>query len=196
MGAGHILKRWPLKFLPEIANWLEKKMNCGLITFFRTMKSTRKMPEIVIAKAELQQGINLTGKLPLNVTAAFMRYLHGFIGNDSGPLHLAIAAGIPVIGIYGPRGSWPLWSLESQRTRRHEESSRTCQSLFLTVFLRNEPLPAKFGACACPTGSLGNFPKTGNTKNIAHLLNAGSKNGQNSSATSSRISDMLPAKRM
>ena len=100
LGAGHALKQWPLKFFVEIARWLEKELSYSLL-FFGDETDINDAAQ-VIADAGLQQAVNLAGKLPLNVAAAFMRHLHGFVGNDSGPLHLAAAAGIPVVGIYGP----------------------------------------------------------------------------------------------
>jgi ADP-heptose:LPS heptosyltransferase len=35
-------------------------------------------------------------------TAAVIRHAELFIGNDSGPLHLAALLGVPVVGLYGP----------------------------------------------------------------------------------------------
>ena len=46
--------------------------------------------------------VNLAGKTTLREMAAFLKRCILFIGNDSGPLHVATAAGIPVIGFYGP----------------------------------------------------------------------------------------------
>lgn len=99
-GSGHSLKRWPLPFFAEIASWLEKEQNYHLLFFGD--ESDRADAAHVIDKAGLQRGTILAGKIPLSVTATYMRRLDGFIGNDSGPFHLAVAAGIPTVGIYGP----------------------------------------------------------------------------------------------
>jgi ADP-heptose:LPS heptosyltransferase len=52
----------------------------------------------------LQEGktVNLAGKTTLREMAAILKHCKLFIGNDSGPLHIATAAGIPVVGFYGP----------------------------------------------------------------------------------------------
>lgn len=46
--------------------------------------------------------INLCGKAGWEETAAVLSLCHGFVGNDSAPMHLAAALGIPTIGIFGP----------------------------------------------------------------------------------------------
>lgn len=43
-----------------------------------------------------------TGEAPLLTLYACMRRAHGFIGNDSGLMHMAAAAGIPTLGLFGP----------------------------------------------------------------------------------------------
>lgn len=51
--------------------------------------------------ALLPNAIDLTGKLTLPEVAACMRKLDLFIGNDSGLMHLAAAAGAPTLGLFG-----------------------------------------------------------------------------------------------
>lgn len=46
--------------------------------------------------------VNATGQTTLGETAALAARCAIFIGNDSSPLHIAAAAGTPVVGIYGP----------------------------------------------------------------------------------------------
>lgn len=43
-----------------------------------------------------------TGEAPLLTIYACMQRAHGFIGNDSGLMHMAAAAVIPTLGIFGP----------------------------------------------------------------------------------------------
>jgi lipopolysaccharide heptosyltransferase II len=46
--------------------------------------------------------INLTGKTTFGQLAAIMSKADYFVGNDSGPMHVASACGINVIGLFGP----------------------------------------------------------------------------------------------
>jgi len=53
--------------------------------------------------------INLSGKTSPRVSAAILERCRLFIGHDSGPMHLAGAAGIPTLGIFSwqnPPGQW------------------------------------------------------------------------------------------
>lgn len=46
--------------------------------------------------------IDLTGRLALPETAACLSRARLFVGNDSGLMHMAAAAGIPTLGLFGP----------------------------------------------------------------------------------------------
>ncbi len=45
---------------------------------------------------------NFVGRLSLRQTAALLREVDLFIGNDSAPMHFAAAAGVPVVTFFGP----------------------------------------------------------------------------------------------
>lgn len=47
-------------------------------------------------------GVSLAGRLDLLASAALLTRARLFIGNDSGLMHLAAAAGAPTIGLFGP----------------------------------------------------------------------------------------------
>jgi len=48
------------------------------------------------------KSIDVAGKLSLPETAALLKYCDVVISGDTGPAHLAVAVGTPVIGLYGP----------------------------------------------------------------------------------------------
>lgn len=52
--------------------------------------------------AALPEAIDLAGRLTLPEVAACLARLDLFIGNDSGLMHLAAAAGTPTLGLFGP----------------------------------------------------------------------------------------------
>lgn len=53
----------------------------------------------VVAKGRF---IDLVGKVDLLTAYACLKRARLFIGNDSGLMHLAAAAGVPTIGLFGP----------------------------------------------------------------------------------------------
>ena len=52
--------------------------------------------------AALPEAIDLTGRLSLSQAAACLTRTSLFVGNDSGLMHLAAAAGSPTLGLFGP----------------------------------------------------------------------------------------------
>lgn len=46
--------------------------------------------------------LDIAGQVSLDVTGALLRRCALYIGNDSGPLHLAVASGIPTVSLFGP----------------------------------------------------------------------------------------------
>lgn len=50
----------------------------------------------------------LAGRTSIHVTAALIERCDLFVGNDSGPMHLAAAVGTPVVAVFGP-SNWAAW---------------------------------------------------------------------------------------
>jgi heptosyltransferase-3 len=53
--------------------------------------------------------VNACGRLAPRETSALLHRAAAFVGHDSGPLHLAAAAGVPCVGLFGsgnPPGKW------------------------------------------------------------------------------------------
>lgn len=46
--------------------------------------------------------LNLVGERPLGVVAACLKHAAFYVGNDSGLMHMAAAAGVPTLGLFGP----------------------------------------------------------------------------------------------
>ncbi|MCM2277709.1 MAG: glycosyltransferase family 9 protein [Oligoflexia bacterium] len=79
-------------------------------------------------RAEVRTRIVVERELPLRRLAAILSHAAVFAGNDSGPKHLAVAAGIPTVTLFGPEhpAEWhpyptdrhPYFFLEDLRCRR------------------------------------------------------------------------------
>lgn len=55
-----------------------------------------------VASLMEEEPINGAGETTLKQTAALLERCQVFVGNDSGPMHVAAAVNTPVVGIYGP----------------------------------------------------------------------------------------------
>ncbi|HKW87258.1 MAG TPA: lipopolysaccharide heptosyltransferase II [Candidatus Acidoferrales bacterium] len=69
-----------------------------------------------IASQMRHRPVNLVGQTPIGQLPAFFSRCNLFIGNDSGAMHVAAAAGIPVVAVFGstdPDGTAPVTPLRT-----------------------------------------------------------------------------------
>lgn len=93
-------KRWPAeRFAALIARLLEQGVRVALLGG----PSDAEVVAQVKGHLPAQEGLmDFSGQLSLGQMGALLRRGRLFVGNDSGPLHLAVAVGTPVVGLYGP----------------------------------------------------------------------------------------------
>ena len=95
-GAGHARRMWPLSFFAELGKWLKREYGARIVAVGGRGEAVsgealgREMHDTVI---------DAVGRMTLRQTAAMLQRCHLFIGNDSAPMHLAAAAGIPVVEV-------------------------------------------------------------------------------------------------
>ncbi|MYB92848.1 lipopolysaccharide heptosyltransferase II [Candidatus Poribacteria bacterium] len=93
------LKRWMPERYAELADWLIARKRAKILF----VGVADEMPIITETQRLMQaESINIAGKTTLTQLASILRISNVFIGNDSGPMHLAAAVGTPTIGLYGP----------------------------------------------------------------------------------------------
>ena len=95
-GAGWGGKQWPAERFGEVARALAVH---NLRTLVNTGPGEEELAREVVAASG---GSAEEVKCPVGQLIALTRRARIFIGGDTGPLHLAAALGIPVVGIYGP----------------------------------------------------------------------------------------------
>ncbi|MBK7140568.1 MAG: glycosyltransferase family 9 protein [bacterium] len=91
-------RRWGLEKYTELVKRLRKFHN--LQTMLVGGEADQRAGETIVQDAAAG-AINLAGKTTLRETAAIMAGAKVFIGNDSGPAHLAAAVGIPFVVLSG-----------------------------------------------------------------------------------------------
>lgn len=93
------LKRWKPERYAELSDWLikEKKAQVIFVGVKDEIPIIEEIQNLMIGKST-----NIGGKTTIPQLAFILKKCKLFIGNDSGPMHLAAAVGSPTIGLYGP----------------------------------------------------------------------------------------------
>lgn len=93
-------KRWPREYWARLITELSQAYDTKVLLVGGKNE--------VIWNAEIERAaapgsvINLTGKTGMDDLMALIKSLKLFITNDSGPMHIAVAFGVPVAAIFGP----------------------------------------------------------------------------------------------
>ena len=137
------MKRWPVERYLDLSERLCAERDCRII-----LVGDRTDGDLCRAFADRLGNslLDMTGCTTILETAACISGCRGFVGNDSGLMHLAEALGVPVVGIFGPTvrefGYYP--ALESSRTVERRLACRPCS--------RNGKVPCPRGTHECMTG--------------------------------------------
>ncbi len=103
-------KCWPPERFAELADRLIARFDADVILF--GAPSERDIAAR-IASGMRHRSVNLTGETPIEDLPAHFSACDVFVGNDSGAMHVAAAAGVPVVAIFGstdPDGTAPVTS--------------------------------------------------------------------------------------
>ena len=101
-------KRWPPGRFAQLADRLISE--CGADVIFFGTPGEKEIAARILSQMK-SQAISLVGETSIRDLAALFASCSIFIGNDSGAMHVAAAAGVPVIGIFGstdPEGTAPV----------------------------------------------------------------------------------------
>jgi heptosyltransferase-1 len=95
-GAGWGAKRWPAERYGAVARGLA---DLGVRSILNYGPGEEELVQVAAkASGETTKGMSLT----ISELIALTRRARLFVGGDTGPLHLAAALRVPVVGIYGP----------------------------------------------------------------------------------------------
>jgi len=97
-GAGKVYKRWRLDGFADVSDWLSSQ--AFQVVFIGGDNDTKDIQSIsFLTKYPFY---NMAGRLSIGELMALFEISILYIGNDSGPMHLAGAMGLPVVGLFGP----------------------------------------------------------------------------------------------
>jgi ADP-heptose:LPS heptosyltransferase len=101
-------KQWPADRFAEIARRLTSESGIlpGARIAVLAAASERDTATPVLAAVPKDRVIDLVGAPDLLDVFAILTRSAFFLGNDSGLMHLAAAAGIPTLGLFGPSPEW------------------------------------------------------------------------------------------
>ncbi len=97
-------KLWPAERFADLADLLTAKMHAQIVLTKgpRDAEAAGKIESAVVG------GVLSLPVLPLRQLAAILSLCTAYVANDSGPMHIAAAAGTPTIGLFGP-GEENIW---------------------------------------------------------------------------------------
>ncbi|MBI4368705.1 MAG: glycosyltransferase family 9 protein [Elusimicrobia bacterium] len=99
-GSKWATKRWfPERFIELAQMFQERKPQCRIVLIGGSED------QALCHGIAVQIGagaVNLAGRFRLGELPALMRGLKLFVTNDSGPMHIANASGVPVVAVFGP----------------------------------------------------------------------------------------------
>lgn len=98
-GAKWPTKEWPEEYFAELAHQLDAQL--GLVPVFIGSGQERDKCENIAAQCG-GRAKSLAGLTNLPTLAAILAQAEILVSNDSGPLHLGLAAGTRAVGLFGP----------------------------------------------------------------------------------------------
>jgi ADP-heptose:LPS heptosyltransferase len=96
-GGARRTRHWPIENYMEVIHYL-RSLNMGVCI----VGSSEQSEDTMQMSADDPLVINFAGRLELPELAALMKLSKIYIGNDSGPSHLAAAVGVPSVVLFGP----------------------------------------------------------------------------------------------
>lgn len=97
-GAGKVPNRWPTERFARLAERLQQ--DAGVKIFITCGPMDTKVVETLLANLKIKATV--CRNFSLTQLAAFMQKMRLYITNDTGTMHLAAAAGVPTLSLFGP----------------------------------------------------------------------------------------------
>ena len=94
-GAAQVNKRWPIERFAELAGRIGERFGLSIVV-------TGSQGEREYIEAIGKRAINLAGKTSVRELVPLMKGASLVVSNDTGPGHIAAAAGVPMVMIFGP----------------------------------------------------------------------------------------------
>ena len=110
-GAGWETKRWPAEYFGRLAGLIVRENDCGVLMTWGPGEEALVGTALGEVPADLRERVHRAPPTTLRELAALLDRCSVMVGGDTGPVHLAAARGVPVVGIYGgsdPKRNGPI----------------------------------------------------------------------------------------
>lgn len=97
-GASFLGRRWQPERFAAVIDEISREIG---LDFVLVGGPDERKPADQIAASAVSPVVNLVGALSLETLLAVLKEARLFLGNESGPMHMAAAAGTPVVGLFG-----------------------------------------------------------------------------------------------
>ncbi len=98
-GASKGPRAWHIERFAQVARVLSQQHGAGIVVLGG--QGDREAAEAIL-QAVGSHGIDACGRTNLWLMGALIERCRLFVGNDSGPMHVAAALDVPVVGLFGP----------------------------------------------------------------------------------------------
>lgn len=95
-------RRWPLDSYRQLIDRILTDLRGFRVILVGSQEDVPYVAGLMRVLAANPHLINLSGRIGLEQLVLLVQRSQLFIGNDSGPLHLAAAAGVPTVSFFGP----------------------------------------------------------------------------------------------
>lgn len=121
-GAGWPGKLWPVERFAELADRLAERQHASILLL--GSPGERELAEQMKSRMR-RPALNLAGQTTLDQMAALLAESDLLVGNDSAPMHFAVAAGTPALCLFGPT-SRPQWGPPEGGPHRVLQAPKLC----------------------------------------------------------------------
>lgn len=114
-GVGNLMRQWPLEYFALLADLLIERNHATIFLFGG--REDKKLTSDIYAKIKNKDRVTLlAGKFSLDEFMKAVTYCHLFIGNNSGPCHIAGIMGVPTLAIFSGQTSPHEWHPLGKKT--------------------------------------------------------------------------------
>jgi len=106
-GARIKFTHWP--HYPELAERIARDMNVRIVYMAENENQKSRLPQHMLDNGQI---IYVCGQMPFDHFDTFLSFSAVFVGNDSGPKHLASLRGAQVVSLHSSRIGWEEWGQE------------------------------------------------------------------------------------